>query len=118
MSYRSATSLCHNLPQHSKLCIQKSLCVILSKKFDTFSFLNCATNQKIAITCLANATELQTMHHLIAKDKVPEQHILQKPSKCNSFRVISHLLTVGKMVIAMLKCYRLCRNSVLLYSDT
>ena len=76
MSYRSATSLCHNLPQHSKLGIQrKSLCVILSKKLDTFSFLNCATNQEVAITHLAYATELQTMHHLIAKDKAPEQHI-------------------------------------------
>ena len=53
----------------------KSLCVILSKKLDTFSFLNCATNQEVAITHVANATELQTMHHLIAKDKVPEQHI-------------------------------------------
>ena len=43
------------------------------------------------------------MHHLIAKDKVPEQHILQKHSKSNSFRVISHLLkkVVAKMVIAM-----------------
>ena len=76
MSYRSATSLCHNLFQHSKLCIQrKSLCVIFSNKFVTFSFLNCATNQDVAITHLANATELQTMHHLIAKDKVTEQHI-------------------------------------------
>ena len=76
MSYRSATSLCHNLPQHSKLCIQrKSLCVIPLNKLDTFSFLNCATNQKVAITRLANATELQTMHHLIAKEKIPEQHI-------------------------------------------
>ena len=76
MSYRSATSLCHNLPQHSKLCIhRKSLCVILSKKLNTFSFLNCATNQEVAITRLANATELQTMHRLIAKDKVPEQNI-------------------------------------------
>ena len=76
MNYRSVISLCHNLPQHSKLRIQrKSLCVILSKKLDTFSFLNCATNQEVAITRLANATELQTMHRLIAKDKVPE-HIL------------------------------------------
>ena len=65
---------------------------MLSKKFNTFSFLNCASNQKIAITRLANATELQTMHHLIAKDKVPEQHILQKHSKYNSFRGISHSL--------------------------
>ena len=82
--------------------------MILSNKFDTFSFLNCATNQKIAITCLANATELQTMNDLIAKDKVPEQRVIQKHSKYNSFRVISHLLRVAKMVIAMLYCYRFC----------
>ena len=87
----------------------------LSKKFDTFSFLNCATNQKIAITRLANATELQTMDHLI--DKVSEQYILQKHSKCNSFRVISHVLKVAKMVIAMLKCYRFCQNLILLTAD-
>ena len=49
--------------------------MILSKKLDTFSFLNCATNQEVAITRLVNATELQTMHYLIAKDKVPEHHI-------------------------------------------
>ena len=76
MSYRSATSLCHNIPQHSKLCIEReSLCEIFPKKLDTFSFLNCATNQDVAITRLAKATELQTIHHLTAKDKVPEQHI-------------------------------------------
>ena len=40
-----------------------------------FSFQKFATNQKVAITCLANAAELQTMHHLIGKGKVPEQHI-------------------------------------------
>ena len=36
------------------------------------------------------------MHNLLAKDKVPEQHI-----KKNSFTVISHLLIATKMVIAM-----------------
>ena len=61
-------------PSIGRLCIQrKSLYEIFSKKFDTFSFLNCATN--IAITRLANVTELKTIYHLIAKDKVPEEHI-------------------------------------------
>ena len=63
--------------------------------------LNCNKNQEVAITRLANTTELQTMHHLIGKGKVLEQHILQKHSKCNSFRVISHLLRVAKMAIAI-----------------
>ena len=33
--------------------------------------------REITITRLANDTDLQSMHHLIAKDKVPEQRILQ-----------------------------------------
>ena len=45
------------------------------KEIGHILIFNCATNQEVAITRLANATELQTMHHLIAKDKVPEQHI-------------------------------------------
>ena len=39
--------------------------VAMSSKFDTFSFLSYATNQKIAITRLPNATELQTILILI-----------------------------------------------------
>ena len=54
---------------------KKSLCAILLKKLDTFLFLNCATNQKIDFTRLPNVTELQTMYHLTAKDKVPEKQI-------------------------------------------
>ena len=34
-----------------------------------------ATNKKIAITHLCHAMGPQTMYHLIAKDKVAEQHI-------------------------------------------
>ena len=34
-----------------------------------------ATNKKIAITHLWHAMGPQTMYHLIAKDKVAEQHI-------------------------------------------
>ena len=49
--------------------------MILSKKFDTFLFLKCATNQEVAIACLANAADLQTMYHFIGKGKVPEEHI-------------------------------------------
>ena len=35
-----------------------------------------STYEKIAITHLLYAMELQTMYHLIAKDKITEQHIL------------------------------------------
>ena len=51
-----------------------------------------ATNDKIAITHLLYAIELQTMYHLIAKDKIAEQHILGKYSNCNSFGVTKTLL--------------------------
>ena len=44
-----------------------------------------ATNEKIAITHLRYAIEPQTMYHLIAKDKVAEQHISRKSCICNSF---------------------------------
>ena len=42
-----------------------------------------ATNKKIAITYLWHAIEPQTICHLIAKDKVAEQHILGKYFNCN-----------------------------------
>ena len=48
----------------------------LLKIFDIYFFCYLATNEKIAITHLLYAMELQTMYHLIAKDKIAEQHIL------------------------------------------
>ena len=64
-----------------------SLTLILLKTFDIYFFHYFATNKKIAITHLWHATEPQTKYHLIAKDKVAEQHILGKYSNCNSFGV-------------------------------
>ena len=61
--------------------------LILLKIFDIYFFCYLATNEKIAITHLWHAIEHQTMYHLIAKDKVAEQHILGKYSNCNSFGV-------------------------------
>ena len=66
-----------------------SLTLILLKIFDIYFFCYLATNEKIAITHLWHAIEPQTMYHLIAKDKVAEQHILGKYSNCNSFGVKS-----------------------------
>ena len=68
------------------------LTVKLLKVFDMYFFRYFATNEKIAITYLLYAMELQTMYHLIAKDKVAEQHILGKYSNCNSFGVTKALL--------------------------
>ena len=35
-------------------------------------------------------TDSQVTHHVVAIEKVAEQHILTKCSKCNTFQVISH----------------------------
>ena len=60
-----------------------------------------ATNEKIAITHLWHAIEPQTMYHLIAKDKVAEQHILGKHSNCNSFGVTMALLNSQNFKVAI-----------------
>ena len=73
-----------------------SLTLILLKIFDIYFFCYLATNEKIAITHLWHAIEPQTMYHLIAKDKVAEQHILGKHSNCNSFGVTMALLNRQK----------------------
>ena len=39
---------------------------------------------------------LQTTDHVVAVEKVVEQHIGAKYSKCNSVRVISHIIILGK----------------------
>ena len=41
----------------------------------------------------------QTTDHLVAVKKVTEQHIARKYSKCNSLRVISHIIRLGKSAI-------------------
>ena len=69
-----------------------SVTVILLKILGIYFFCYLATNEKIAITHLWHAIEPQTMYHLIAKDKVAEQHILGKHSNCNSFGVTMALL--------------------------
>ena len=48
----------------------------LFKIFDIYFCDYFATNKKIAITHLWHAMELQTVSHLIVKDKLAEQHIL------------------------------------------
>ena len=41
----------------------------------------------------------QTTDHVVAVEKVAEQHTGTKFSKCNSLRVISHIITLGKSAI-------------------
>ena len=52
-----------------------SLTSILLKIFDIYFFRYLATTEKIAITHLWHVMGPQTKYHLIAKDKVAEQHI-------------------------------------------
>ena len=78
-----------------------SLTVILLKILGIYFFCYLATNEKIAITHLWHAIEPQTMYHLIAKDKVAEQHILGKHSNCNSFGVTMALLNSQNFKVAI-----------------
>ena len=71
-----------------------SLLLILIKIFHIYLCYYFATNNKIAITHLWHAMELQTIRHLIAKYNVDEQHILGKYSNCNSFGVTMAYSTV------------------------
>ena len=41
----------------------------------------------------------QTTDHVVAVEKVTEQHSGTKYSKCNRLRVISHLIILGKSAI-------------------
>ena len=69
-----------------------SLTSILLKIFDIYFFCYLATNEKI---------EPQTMYHLIAKNKIAEQHILGKYSNCNSFGVTMALLNSQNFKVAI-----------------
>ena len=78
-----------------------SVTLILLKIFHIYFFCYLATNVKIAITHLWHAVEPQTMYHLVAKDKVAEQHILEKHSNCNSFGVTMALLNSQNFKVAI-----------------
>ena len=54
---------------------------------------------KLAITHLAMEIHFQTTDHVVAVEKVAEQHIGTKYSKCNSLRVICHIIILGKSAI-------------------
>ena len=81
--------------------IFEKISVILLKILGIYFFCYLATNEKIAITDLWHAIEPQTMYHLIAKDKVAEQHILGKHSNCNSFGVTMALLNSQNFKVAI-----------------
>ena len=78
-----------------------SLTLILLKIFHIYLCHYFATNKKIAITHLWHAMKLQTICHLIVKDKIAEQHILGKYSNCNSFGVTMALLNSQNFKVAI-----------------
>ena len=47
----------------------------------------------------------QTTDHVVAVEKVAEQHIGTKYSKCNSLRVISHIFTKSSNKVAITHLY-------------
>ena len=80
---------------NEKIC----LTLILVKVFDIH--FHHATNKKIAIAHLWHAMGPQTICHLIDKEKVAEQIILGKYSKCNSFGVTMDLLNSHNFKVAI-----------------
>ena len=77
-----------------------SLILILFKIFHIYLCHYFAANNKIAITHLWHAMKLQTICHVIIKDKVAEQHILGKYCNCNSFGVTMALLNSQNFKVA------------------
>ena len=90
-----------------------SLTLILLRIFDIYFFHYFATNKKIAITHLWHAIQPQTMYHLIAKDKVAEQHILGKYSNCKSFGVTMALLNGKNFKVAISQLYNVGSSETL-----
>ena len=52
----------------------------------------------------------QTTDHVVAVEKVPEEHIGTRYSKCKSLRVISHIIILGKSVITYSKVGQSSQN--------
>ena len=61
--------------------------------------------------------ELQTICHLIVKDKVAEQHILGKYSNCNSLGVTKALLNSNNFKVAIQCATGLKLYSVITYQN-
>ena len=91
-----------------------SLILILLKIFHIYLCYYFATNNKIAITHLWHAMELQTKFHLIVQDKVAEQHILGKYCNCNSFGVTMDLLNSQNFKVAITRLSKVHRSDTLL----
>ena len=69
------------------------------EKIEIYSLQLSLKIDKVAITHLAMEIHFQTTDHVVAVGKVAEQYIGTKYSKCNSLRVISHIIISGKSAI-------------------
>ena len=58
---------------------------------------------KVAITDLAMEIHFQITDHVVAVEKVVEEHIATKYCKCNGVEVISHIVILGKSAITQSK---------------
>ena len=68
-------------------------------KIEIFPLSTGHSPDKVVITRLAIEIHFQTTDHVVAVDKVAEQHIATKYCKCNSLRVISHINILAKSAI-------------------
>ena len=68
---------------------------ILLKIYAIYSLWLSLKIETVAITHLAMEIHFQTTDHVVTVEKVAEQHIGTKYSKCNSLRVISHIIILG-----------------------
>ena len=91
------------------------LTLILLKIFDIYFCHYFARKKKIAITHLWHAMEPWTMCHLKANNKVAEQCILGKYSKCNSFGVAIYLLNSKNFKAVVTQLYNVIAYYVIAY---
>ena len=78
---------------------------VLLKIFYKYSFNNLSKIKELAVSHLYSTVELRSIYHVVGKKKVVEQHTFTKYCKCNSFRVVNHLLQLGKSAFYCIKTY-------------
>ena len=78
---------------------RKCVAAILLKIQAIYSLWLSLKIDKVAITHLSMEIHFQTTDHVVAVEKVAEQHIGTKYSKCNSLRVINHIIKLGNSAI-------------------
>ena len=83
----------------NKIFDRNCVAAILLKILAIYSLRLSLKIENVAITHLAMKIHFQTTDHVVAVEKVAEQHIGTKYCKSNSFRVISHIIILAKSAI-------------------